>query len=185
MRAAVLALQGAFAEHERILGDMGVECMEIRQERDAYRDFDALILPGGESTAMGKLLRDYHLLDLLKERIENGLPVLGTCAGLILLAKQLDGGGIPHLGTMPVTVKRNAYGRQLGSFSTEADMEGAGRIKMIFIRAPYIVEAGEGVEVLARVDGRIVAARYGKQIGVAFHPELADCRCVYEMLLKK
>lgn len=184
MRAAVLALQGAFAEHERILEDMGVECMEIRQEKDAYRDFDALVLPGGESTAMGKLLRDYHLLGILKEKIEKGLPVLGTCAGLILLAERIDGGEPPHLATMPVTVKRNAYGRQLGSFSTEADLKGAGRIKMVFIRAPYVVEAGEGAEILARVDGRIAAVRYGRQIGVAFHPELAGCRCVYEMLFQ-
>lgn len=182
MKAAVLALQGAFAEHERILERMGVEYMEIRQERDVYRDFDVLILPGGESTAMGKLLRDYHMLDVLKEKIEGGLPVLGTCAGLILLAKRLDGGEPPHLATMPVTVKRNAYGRQLGSFSTEAVWKGEEKIKMVFIRAPYIMEAGEGVEVLARVGGQIVAARYGNQIGTAFHPELADCGCVYEML---
>ena len=181
MRAAVLALQGAFAEHERILEDMGVECMEIRQEKDAYQDFDALILPGGESTAMGKLLRDYHLLGILKEKIEKGLPVLGTCAGLILLAKQLTD-GTPHLATMPVTVKRNAYGRQLGSFVTEADMKGIGRTKMVFIRLDYIVEAGEGTEVLAQVDGRIVAVRYKKQIGLSFHPELTDCRHIYEML---
>lgn len=181
MRAAVLALQGAFAEHERILEDMGVECMEIRQEKDAYQDFDALILPGGESTAMGKLLRDYHLLGILKEKIEKGLPVLGTCAGLILLAKQLTD-GTPHLATMPVTVKRNAYGRQLGSFVTEADMKGIGRTKMVFIRAPYIVEAGEETEILAQVDGRIVAVRYKKQIGLSFHPELTDCRHIYEML---
>lgn len=185
MRAAVLALQGAFAEHERMLESMGIEYMEIRQEKDAYRDFDALILPGGESTAMGKLLRDYHMLDVLKEKIEKGLPVLGTCAGLILLADRLAGGETPHLATMPVTVKRNAYGRQLGSFSTEADWKGAGKIKMVFIRAPYITEAGRNVEVLARVDGHIVAARYGRQIGVAFHPELAGCRCVYEMLFEK
>lgn len=182
MRAAVLALQGAYAEHERMLERMGIEYMEIRQERDVYKEFDALILPGGESTAMGKQLRDYHMLGVLKEKIEGGLPVLGTCAGLILLAERLDGGEPPHLATMPVTVKRNAYGRQLGSFFTEADWKGAGKIKMVFIRAPYIMEAGEGVEILARVDGHIVAARYGNQIGTAFHPELADCGCVYEML---
>ncbi|HBA69912.1 MAG TPA: pyridoxal 5'-phosphate synthase glutaminase subunit PdxT [Lachnospiraceae bacterium] len=182
MKAAILALQGAFAEHEYMLERMGVEYMEIRQKKDAYEDFDALILPGGESTVMGKLLKESGLFDILKGKIEKGLPVLGTCAGLILLADRLSDGETAHLATMPVSVKRNAYGRQLGSFRTEEEFKGIGRIPMVFIRAPYIESVGEGVEVLARVDGRIVAVRYGKQIGVAFHPELTDCRDIYKML---
>lgn len=184
MKAAILALQGAFAEHEHMLESMGVEYMEIRQEKDANEDFDILILPGGESTVMGKLLRESGLFDILKKKIEKGLPVLGTCAGLILLADKLSDGERVHLATMPVTVKRNAYGKQLGSFRTEEEFKGIGRIPMVFIRAPYIEAVGKGVEILAQVDGRIVAVRYGKQIGVAFHPELADCRDIYEILLR-
>ncbi len=184
MKVAVLALQGAFVEHERMLRNMGMECMEIRQEKDVYRDFDAIILPGGESTVMGKLLRDYNLFSILKEKIQGGLPVLGTCAGLILLAENLSGGETPHLATMPITVKRNAYGRQLGSFRTEAEFKGLGTIPMVFIRAPYIEETGEGVEILAEIDGRIVAVRYKNQIGVSFHPELADCTSIYRMFLQ-
>ncbi len=184
MKVAVLALQGAFAEHERMLENMGVRCMEIRQEKDAYQDFDAMVLPGGESTVMGKLLRDYHLLSILRKKIEDGLPVLGTCAGLILLAEKLSGGEMPHLATMPITVKRNAYGRQLGSFRAEAECKGLGFIPMVFIRAPYIEETGEGVETLAKIDGRIVAVRYKNQTGVSFHPELADCRSIYRMFLQ-
>lgn len=183
MRIAVLALQGAFAEHERMLAKMGIEYFEIRNRKDAEREFDALILPGGESTVMGKLLREMDILSVLKEKIEEGMPVLGTCAGLILLAERLEGSRERHLGTLPVTVKRNAYGRQLGSFSVTADLKGAGSIPMVFIRAPYISEVGDGVEVLAKVDGRITAVRYGKQIGVAFHPELTGCENVYRMLL--
>lgn len=183
MRAAVLALQGAFAEHGKMLTEMGMEYFEIRKRADAEKEFDALILPGGESTVMGKLLREMELLSVLRERIVSGMPVLGTCAGLILLAEKLEGSEENHLGTLPVTVKRNAYGRQLGSFTVTSDLKGAGNIPMVFIRAPYISEIGENVEVLAEVDGRIAAVRYGKQIGVAFHPELAGCESVYRMLL--
>jgi len=185
MKAAVLALQGAFAEQEHMLGEMGVEYFEIRQKPDLGREFDALILPGGESTVMGKLMREFGLMEPIREKIQNGLPVLGTCAGLILLAGELSGGEEPHLATLPVTVKRNAYGRQLGSFQTEAPFGGKGEIPMVFIRAPYIEKAGEGVEVLAEVDGHIVAVRYKNQIGVSFHPELAGVRAVYEMLFAK
>ncbi|MCI9201092.1 MAG: pyridoxal 5'-phosphate synthase glutaminase subunit PdxT [Lachnospiraceae bacterium] len=184
MKVAVLALQGAFAEHEQMLESIGIEYMEIRQKKDANQSFDALILPGGESTVMGKLLRDLGLLPILKKKIEDGLPVLGTCAGLILLADNLSGGEMPHLATMPITVKRNAYGRQLCSFRTEAELKGVGSVPMVFIRAPYIEKIGEEVEILAKVDGHIVAVRYKNQIGVSFHPELADCSSIYQMLLQ-
>ena len=183
MRVAILALQGAFAEHEHMLEELGVEYIEIRKEEDAYKEFDALILPGGESTVMGKLMRELNLLNILKEKIKSGMPVLGTCAGLILLAEELSDGEASHLGTLPVRVKRNAYGRQLGSFHTVAPLKGIGDVSMVFIRAPYIEKTGPGVEVLAEVEGRIVAVRYGKQIGVAFHPELADCREIYKVFL--
>lgn len=184
MRVAVLALQGAFAEHEHILDKLGLEYMEIRKEEDAHKEFDALILPGGESTVMGKLMKELNLFTILKEKIEGGMPVLGTCAGLILLAEELSNGETSHLGTLPVCVKRNAYGRQLGSFRTVAHFKGIGDVDMVFIRAPYIEKIGPSVEALAEVEGNIVAVRYGKQIGVSFHPELADCREIYEMFLR-
>lgn len=183
VKVAVLALQGAFAEQEHMLGKMGAEYFEIRSKADLERDFGALILPGGESTVMGKLLRELELWEPLRQRIAGGMPVLGACAGLILLAERLSDGESPHLATMPVTMRRNAYGRQLGSFRTRAAFGDKGEIPMVFIRAPYIEEVGEGVEVLSEVDGHIVAVRYGNQIGMAFHPELADVREVYEMLL--
>ena len=124
MTVAVLAVQGAFIEHEMMLNQIGVECFEIRKKTDLERSFDGLILPGGESTVQGKLLKELDLFDPLKQKIEQGLPVLGTCAGLILLAKQLSNYKHSYFGTLPVVVKRNAYGRQLGSFCVEAEMKG-------------------------------------------------------------
>ncbi|WP_449315167.1 pyridoxal 5'-phosphate synthase glutaminase subunit PdxT [Rubneribacter sp.] len=173
---AVLALQGAFAEHERKLAQAGADCVELRQRADLKRPFDALVLPGGESTAQGKLLRDLGMLEPLRERIIGGLPVLATCAGMILLAERIAQGDGPHLATVPMTVRRNAYGRQLESFRAEGELTGVGRVPMTFIRAPYVEKAGPGTEVLARVDGRIVAVRCGAQWALAFHPEL-DAGC--------
>lgn len=168
----MLAVQGAFIEHERMLSLLGAEVFEIRQRKDLEQEFDGLILPGGESTVMGKLLRELSLFEPLQEKLQNGLPVLGTCAGLILLAERLSNDENVYFATLPVTVKRNAYGRQLGSFYTEEEFEGVGRIPMTFIRAPYIEVAGEGVKVLARVNGNIVGVRYQNQIGISFHPEV-------------
>ena len=182
MTAAILALQGAFAEHETMLERLGVDCFEIRQLKDIERSFDGLIIPGGESTVMRKLLGELGLLEPLRERILSGLPVYGTCAGLILLAKEVEGGE-PCFGTMDITAKRNAYGRQLGSFYTEAEMKGIGSIPMTFIRAPYISAASEQAEVLAEVDGNIVAARQGNQLVTAFHPELGTDTRVHEYFL--
>ena len=141
MAIGILALQGAFAEHETMLDRLGAAWFEIRQKRDLEKPLDGLILPGGESTVMGKLLRDLDLFETLQEKIRAGLPVYGTCAGLILLADQVEG-GIPCFATMDLTAKRNAYGRQLGSFHTVAQMEGVGEIPMTFIRAPYIAAVG-------------------------------------------
>ena len=183
MTVAVLALQGAFLEHEKMLEKLGADWFEIRQPRDLDRPFDGLILPGGESTTMGKLLRDLDLYEPLRAKIQGGLPVYGTCAGLILLAETVDG-GVPCFATMDIAVKRNAYGRQLGSFVAQAPYEGLGTVPMTFIRAPYFAELYDGAEELARVDGRIVAARSGSQLAVAFHPELdADTR-IHELFLK-
>lgn len=182
MTVAVLALQGAFLEHEKMLEKLGADWFEIRQPRDLERPFDGLILPGGESTTMGKLLRDLDLYEPLRAKIQDGLPVYGTCAGLILLAETVDG-GVPCFATMDIAVKRNAYGRQLGSFYTEADFQGLGKVPMTFIRAPYIAAAGPKAQVLAEVDGHIVAARQGNQLVTAFHPELSDDLSVHQYFL--
>ncbi len=183
MTIAVLALQGAFAEHEAVLGRLGVDWFEIRQRADIERPFDALILPGGESTVMTRLLRELALFKPLRSRIAAGMPVFGTCAGLILLARQVEGGAA-CFGTMNITTRRNAYGRQLGSFYTEQPMHGLGVIPMTFIRAPYIVSVGAQAEVLAQVDGRIVAARQGNQMVTAFHPELNANDTIYQYFLQ-
>lgn len=182
MTVAVLALQGAFLEHEKMLEKLGADWFEIRQPRDLDRPFDGLILPGGESTTMGKLLRDLDLYEPLRAKIQGGLPVYGTCAGLILLAETVDG-GVPCFATMDIAVKRNAYGRQLGSFYTEADFQGLGKVPMTFIRAPYIAAAGPKAQVLAEVEGHIVAARQGNQLVTAFHPELSDDLSVHQYFL--
>jgi pyridoxal 5'-phosphate synthase, glutaminase subunit pdx2 len=189
MRIAVLALQGAFLEHEMILRKLGVDCFEVRQKQDWQQQKDALIIPGGESTTQGKLLDELGLLLPIREEIENGLPVFGTCAGLILLSRDVEGNSEtapapPRLGTMQITTARNAYGRQLGSFRVESTFAGIeGQIPMTFIRAPYIKEATEAVEVLAKVDDRIVAARQGNQLVTAFHPELDTDTHVHEYFL--
>lgn len=182
MKIAVLALQGAFIEHEKMLIALGAEVREIRQKSDWRNDFDGLVIPGGESTVMTKLLKELELYDDIKSAIENGLPVFGTCAGLILLAKEVEGGK-PGLGVMDITAKRNAYGRQLGSFKTIDEFKGIGKIEMTFIRAPYIENAGEGVEILSEVDGKITAARENNMLAVAFHPELNESLKVHEYFL--
>lgn len=184
MRVAILAVQGAFVEHERILNDLGVDCIEIRQNKDLKQDFDGLILPGGESTVMGKLLKELDLFKPLKNKIEQGIPVLATCAGLILLADNLEDDNTRHFQTLPVTVKRNAYGRQLGSFEVFEEMKNIGRIPMTFIRAPYIVEAPQDVEILAEVNKKIVAVRYKNQLAMSFHPELTKDNSVHKYFMK-
>lgn len=183
MAVGILALQGAFAEHGAVLDRLGEERFEIRQLRDLDRPMDGLILPGGESTVMRKLLRDLDLLEPLKARIEAGLPVFGTCAGLILLAKQVEG-GTPCFATMDIAVKRNAYGRQLGSFYTESFCKGVGTVPMTFIRAPYIEAVSGHAEILATVGGNIVAAREGNQLVTAFHPELSEDVSVHKYFLE-
>lgn len=172
MTIAVLALQGAFIEHEQMLQRLGLDCFEVRTLADWGRHKDGLIIPGGESTTQLKLLADLRLLEPVREYISAGGAVFGTCAGLILLAKKVEGDDITRISTMDIDVCRNAYGRQLGSFHTEAEMKGVGMVPMTFIRAPYINSVGAGVEVLAEVGGHIVAARQGRQLVTAFHPEL-------------
>ena len=184
MTIGVLAVQGAFIEHIQKLNKLGVDCFEIRQKRDLGRVMDGIILPGGESTTMEKLLSDLGMKEELKSKISSGLPVFGTCAGAILLAKKIVGENNSHLATMDVTVKRNAYGRQLGSFYTEENFKGIGKIPMTFIRAPYIDEVSDNVEILAVANGKIVAARQGNQLVTSFHPELNDDLSVHRYFLK-
>ncbi|WP_455102938.1 pyridoxal 5'-phosphate synthase glutaminase subunit PdxT [Phocaeicola abscessus] len=184
-KIAVLALQGAFIEHEQRLRELGAEVVEIRRLADWHQPKDGLILPGGESTVMLKLLYDLHLFYPIQEAIQKGLPTFGTCAGLILLAKQVENEPARRLGTMDITVRRNAYGRQLGSFHTFAAMKNIGEnIPMTFIRAPYISEARPNVDLLSIVEGHIVAARQENQLVTAFHPELDTDASVHRYFLQ-
>ncbi len=174
-----MALQGAFVEHEQILQKLGVETVEIRQMRDWQQPKDGLVLPGGESTVQMRLLKELGLFDPIREAILSGMPVLGTCAGMILLSER-------RLGTMDIEVRRNAYGRQLGSFHTIGSVKGIGNdVPMTFIRAPYIERVlSEEVEVLSTVDGHIVAARQDRQLATAFHPELDEDIRIHQMFVE-
>ena len=178
MRIAILALQGAFAEHQQMLERLGCDTFLVRCPEDWNQPKDGLVIPGGESTAMMRILQDEGLIEPIRQAILKGLPVFGTCAGMILLDDT-------HLHTMDITVLRNAYGRQLGSFYTEGNFAGMEQnIPMTFIRAPYITRIGEGVELLAVVDGRMVAARQGNQLVSSFHPELNQDLCVHSYFLE-
>lgn len=183
MQIGVLALQGAFIEHEKMLARLGADSFEIRQLPDLNRPMDGLIIPGGESTVQGKLLRDLGLFTPLYEKIAAGLPTFGTCAGLLLLAEEIANDDRRHLGLMHIKAVRNAYGRQLGSFHTTAPFADCGAIPMTFIRAPYIDSVGAGVEVLCTVDKKIVAAREGNMLVTAFHPELTEDLTVHKYFL--
>ncbi|MCH5150423.1 MAG: pyridoxal 5'-phosphate synthase glutaminase subunit PdxT [Spirochaetales bacterium] len=184
MTVGILAVQGAFAEHKQKCVQLGADCIELRNHSDMHAHYDALILPGGESTVQGKLLNDLGMFDTLKARIESGIPVFATCAGMILLADKIENDDKTYLRSMPITVRRNAYGRQLGSFYTESDFKGLGTVPMTFIRAPYIGSVSDEVEVLAVVDNHIVAARYKNQLAVSFHPELNDDLRIHKMFLE-
>lgn len=184
LKIAVLALQGDFREHRKMLDKLGVESFEVRQASDWLKEKDGLILPGGESTTMLKLLNELGLMEVMKNDLQNGLPVYGTCAGLILLSSVVVGEERERFATMNITTRRNAYGRQLGSFYTEDFVRGIDhKVPMTFIRAPYIESVGEGVEVLATVDGHIVAAKQGVQLVTSFHPELNEDTSVHKFFL--
>lgn len=220
---AVLAVQGAFAEHERRLRALGCKVIELRQAADLRRPFQGLVLPGGESTVQAKLLRDLGMFDGLRQRIAEGLPALSTCAGLILLAESVQGTGdlagldeqaararvaVEGFRTLPVTVRRNAYGRQLGSFHAmgtlvlgsppvgpadardplladrpPANATIADPAPLTFIRAPRIEEVGTGAMPIVTYEGHPVAVRSGNQIGAAFHPELDDDDRLFHLFL--
>jgi 5'-phosphate synthase pdxT subunit len=170
----VLAYQGDVREHLAALAAVGAEGREVRTPAE-LEQVDGLIVPGGESTVIGKLAHRYGLLEPLRERARAGLPVFGTCAGMIFLAREVEGPPQHLLGVMDVRVRRNAFGRQVASFETEFDVKGldGGPVSAVFIRAPWISDPGPEVEVLAEVDGRVVAARQGDLLATAFHPELA------------
>lgn len=182
MRIGILAVQGAFALHKEMLESLGAECVELRQASDIH-NLDGLVLPGGESTVQGKLIRKLQMYDKLKYLIENGIPTLATCAGLILLAHEISNDDNVYLDTLPVTVKRNAYGRQLGSFNRVDMFKGIGDVEMTFIRAPYVESVGDA-EVLAEVDDKVVAVRCKNQLGLAFHPEMGKDDRIHKLFLE-
>ncbi|MEE8414473.1 MAG: pyridoxal 5'-phosphate synthase glutaminase subunit PdxT [Dehalococcoidales bacterium] len=176
MKIGVLAAQGAFTEHIAVLRKLGVDAVPVRlpQELDGL---DGLIIPGGESTTISKLITDYNLTGKIKELAEKGLPVMGTCAGMIMLADTVPDSRVTSLGLMSISVNRNAFGRQKESFETELDIPELGEepFHAVFIRAPSIERSNGNVEILARLDnGPGVAARQGKLLATAFHPELTD-----------
>ncbi|WFD10581.1 pyridoxal 5'-phosphate synthase glutaminase subunit PdxT [Tepidibacter hydrothermalis] len=183
-KIGVLALQGAFEEHINMIKSIGHEAIEIRKS-EQLDDIDGIILPGGESTAMGKLLDDFKIKEVLINKINNGLPVWGTCAGMILLAKELDGDEDAHLKVMDIKVRRNAYGSQLDSFINKELIKGVSdkEIPMVFIRAPYIVGASEDVDLLHSVDNNIVAVRQKNMLATSFHPELTDDTTFHEYFI--
>ena len=174
IKVGVLAIQGAVAEHLELLNQIPDVCAQEVKYLDELNEVDGLIIPGGESTAIGRLLRDFNLLQPLKERILNGMPVWGTCAGMILLAKSLENDTTVHLGVMDITVERNAYGRQLGSFTTEVEIEkiSSNKIPLVFIRAPYVTQVKSDVDILLEVNDHIVACQQKQMLATSFHPEL-------------
>jgi 5'-phosphate synthase pdxT subunit len=178
-RVGVLGLQGDFAEHLRTLREIGAEAIDVRRP-DQLDDVDALIIPGGESTTIGKLAERYQIIPKLRERVAEGMPVWGTCAGAIFLAKDVPGHPHPIAALMDISVERNAFGRQLESFEADLDVKGIGGAPYhaVFIRAPKITKTASDVETLATLaDGTVVAARQGKLLATSFHPELtADDR---------
>lgn len=190
MRIGILAVQGAFIEHEKMISSLAdrcedkIECVEIRQKKDLEKT-DGIILPGGESTVQGKLLKELDIFDSLQSMIRQGLPTLATCAGLILLAQTLENDPEKHLATLPVTVQRNAYGRQLGSFSTLSDIGEIKNFPLVFIRAPYITEVSRDTRILTTVDRHIVGVEYKNQLGLAFHPELTADTRVHQCFIQK
>jgi 5'-phosphate synthase pdxT subunit len=182
----VFALQGDVREHLAILTELGADAFAVRRPEELSR-CDGLVLPGGESTTMVKLARTFELLDPLRERVGSGMPTFGTCAGMILLADRiLDGAvGQETIGGLDVTVRRNAFGRQVDSFEAELDLKGLDQpVHAVFIRAPWVEEVGAGVEVLAEAAGHPVAVRQGHLLATSFHPEVADDGRIHRLFLE-
>ncbi|MFD0712865.1 pyridoxal 5'-phosphate synthase glutaminase subunit PdxT [Paenibacillus sp. GCM10027626] len=174
MKIGVLALQGAVTEHMRSIEAAGGEAVAVKLT-EQLEDLDGIIIPGGESTTIGKLMRKYGFIEALQQFSKQGKPLFGTCAGLIVLAKQIEGQEETHLGIMDITVARNAFGRQRESFETDLPVKGIDEpIRAVFIRAPLIKEAAPGVDVLSTYNGEIVTARQGHLLACSYHPELTD-----------
>lgn len=175
MKIGILGFQGAIIEHRRHIEKLGHEAVNVRYP-EQLEELKGIILPGGESTTMGKLLVRTGMMEPLRRKIENGLPVWGTCAGMILLAKELENDPARHLAVMDICVRRNAYGTQIDSFDTVSVIPAVAEqaVPLVFIRAPYVTKAGKNVEVLCRIDGHIVAAREDNMLVTSFHPELME-----------
>jgi 5'-phosphate synthase pdxT subunit len=186
VKVGVLALQGAFARHAEVLASLGAHPAEVRTPAQ-LDDVDALVLPGGESTTMSMLLESSGLFDPIGERLAGGMAAFGTCAGMILLGAEIVGGRPDQrcFGAIDVSVRRNAFGRQVDSFESDLPVEGlAGRFHATFIRAPFVERVGPEVEVLARIDDHPVLCRQGQALAAAFHPELGDDARLHELFLE-
>lgn len=186
MRVGVLALQGDFREHIAALNAIGVEAIPVKTEAE-INSVNALLLPGGESTTIAKLARIFSVFDLIKSKISSGLPVYGSCAGLILLADRILDGveGQETFGGLDITARRNAFGRQVDSFEGEIEFDGLGKLNGVFIRAPWVEEVGAGVEVLATSHGHPVAVRQGSILATSFHPELTNDYAVHRFFIEE
>lgn len=187
MKIGILALQGDFAEHINIIDKLGIQPIEIRQPAQ-LEALDCLIIPGGESTTMLKLMHSYNLFQPIKELANNGLPIMGTCAGMVLLAKKVSNPDMNTLALMDIEVKRNAFGRQLDSFETKISIPllGDEPFQAVFIRAPLIDDAGPDVDIIGRLpDNKIVAARQGNILALSFHPELSNDSRIHRYFLEK
>lgn len=184
MTIGVLAMQGAFKEHIKMLNSLGIRAIEVRYESE-LNEVDGLIIPGGESTVIGKLIKEMNLVEPLTSRIKSGLPVWGTCAGMIVLAKVIEDSDITHIPVMDIEVRRNAYGKQLGSFQAKLSIKGLNQdFPAVFIRAPYIKSVGPNVEVLSTINEQIVAARQGNMLVTSFHPELTNDTRMHELFIQ-
>lgn len=184
-KIGVLAIQGAFREHRRILEKIGVNTVEVRSKND-LKGIEGLIIPGGESTAIGKQLERDGFGDKVIELAKQGIPVFGTCAGMILLSKEIDQSSQYSLKLMDTSVRRNAFGRQIASFEADIAVKGLGEtdFRAVFIRAPYILETGSQVEILAEYAGKIIFVRQGNILASSFHPELTEDTRIHEYFIK-
>lgn len=183
MKIGVLALQGAVAEHLRMIQDLGEEAIPVKQV-EQLAEIEGIILPGGESTAIGKLMVRYGFVEELIKFSDQKKPIFGTCAGLILLAKQINGSEDSHLSVLDVKVERNAFGRQIQSFEADLQINNVGEnFRAVFIRAPYVMEVADNVEVLSVYEDKIVAVRQGHILGSAFHPELTNDKRMHKYFI--
>jgi 5'-phosphate synthase pdxT subunit len=181
MKAGVLALQGDFREHAVMFAECGAAPVLVRTPED-LASVDCLAIPGGESTTIGKLATRYALVEPIRARVEQGMPVFGTCAGMIVMAQHVEG-GTPLLSVLDINVRRNAYGRQVDSFETDIDVKGVGPVRAVFIRAPVVTEVGLGVDVLADHEGTPVVVQRDNLLAASFHPEMAGDPRLHERLL--